>query len=88
MRFVKFSKLSKTDLSQFVAALSVAYIPFTRRFRLVEEFSPEESEDRLYSLVAEYVRRDNLQALRASPRSLMPLYCRIYCKPQNDNKAN
>jgi hypothetical protein len=27
-------------------------------------------------------------ALRASPRSLMPLYCRIYCKPQNDNKAN
>lgn len=52
------------------------YIPFTKRFPLVEEFSPEESEDRLYNLVSEYLRRDNLQALPASQRSLMTLVLR------------
>ena len=36
---------------------------------MVEEFTPEESEDRLYDLVSEYLQRDNLQALPASQRS-------------------
>jgi superfamily II DNA or RNA helicase len=53
-----------------------AYIPFTRRFPLVEEFTPEESEDRLYTLVSDYLHRDNLQALPASQRSLMTLVLR------------
>jgi ERCC4-related helicase len=53
-----------------------AYVPFTRRLPLVEEFTPEESEDRLYDLVSEYLRRDNLQALPASQRSLMTLVLR------------
>jgi len=53
-----------------------AYIPFTKRFPLVEEFTPEESEDRLYDAVSEYLRRDNLQALPASQRSLMTLVLR------------
>lgn len=53
-----------------------AYVPFTRRFPLVEEFTPEESEDLLYNLVSEYLRRDNLQALPASQRSLMTLVLR------------
>lgn len=53
-----------------------AYIPFTRRFPLVEEFTPEESEDQLYTLVSDYLRRDNLQALPASQRSLMTLVLR------------
>jgi ERCC4-related helicase len=53
-----------------------AYIPFTRRLPLVEEFTPEESEDRLYDLVSEYLRRDNLRALPASQRSLMTLVLR------------
>ena len=52
------------------------YIPFTKRFPLVEEFTPEESEDRLYNLVSEFLRRDNLQALPASQRSLMTLVLR------------
>lgn len=39
-----------------------AYIPYTKRLPLVEEFTPEESEDRLYHLVSEYLQRDNLQA--------------------------
>jgi adenine-specific DNA-methyltransferase len=54
----------------------VAYIPFTRRLPLVEEFTPEESEDRLYALVSEYLQRDNLQALPPSQRSLMTLVLR------------
>jgi ERCC4-related helicase len=54
----------------------IAYIPFTRRLPLVEEFTPEESEDRLYDLVSEYLRRENLQALPASQRSLMTLVLR------------
>jgi len=54
----------------------VAYIPYTRRLPLVEEFTPEESEDRLYALVSEYLQRDNLIALPASQRSLMTLVLR------------
>jgi adenine-specific DNA-methyltransferase len=53
-----------------------AYIPYTRRLPLVEEFTPEESEDQLYALVSEYLQRDNLQALPASQRSLMTLVLR------------
>ncbi len=53
-----------------------AYVSFTRRLPFVEEFTPEESEDRLYNLVSEYLQRDNLQALPASQRSLMTLVLR------------
>ena len=53
-----------------------AYIPYTKRLPLVEEFTPEESEDRLYQLVSEYLQRENLQALPASQRSLMTLVLR------------
>ena len=53
-----------------------SYIPFTRRLALVEEFTPEESEDRLYHLVSEYLQRDNLQALPAGQRTLMTLVLR------------
>jgi len=54
----------------------IAYVPYTKRHPLVEEFTPEESEDRLYDLVSEYLRRPNLQALPASQRSLMTLVMR------------
>ncbi|MCL4470370.1 MAG: DEAD/DEAH box helicase [Gammaproteobacteria bacterium] len=53
-----------------------AYIPYTKRLPLVEEFTPEESEDKLYHLVSEYLQRDNLQALPAGQRSLMTLVLR------------
>jgi len=53
-----------------------AYIPYTKRLPLVEEFIPGESEDRLYDLVSEYLQRDNLQALPPSQRSLMTLVLR------------
>jgi len=52
------------------------YIPYTRRHALVEEFTPAESEDRLYDMVSEYLRRENLQALPSGQRSLMTLVLR------------
>ena len=52
------------------------YVPYTRRYPIVEEFAPEDGEDKLYDLVSEYLRRDNLQALPASQRSLMTLVLR------------
>jgi len=53
-----------------------AYIPYTKRLPMVEEFTPKESEDRLYQLVSEYLQRDNLQALPAGQRTLMTLVLR------------
>jgi len=53
-----------------------AYIPFTKRHPLVEEFTPGQAEDELYDLVSEYLRRENLMALPASQRSLMTLVLR------------
>jgi ERCC4-related helicase len=54
----------------------IAYVPYTQRFPLVEEFTPEESEDRLYALVSEYLQRANLYSLPASQRSLITLVLR------------
>jgi ERCC4-related helicase len=53
-----------------------AYVPFTKRFPILEEFSPGPSEQRLYELVSGYLRRPNLQALPASQRSLMTMVLR------------
>ena len=52
------------------------YVRYTKRLPMVQPFTPEEAEDRLYHLVSEYLRRDNLQALPASQRSLMTLVLR------------
>ncbi|HWR20372.1 MAG TPA: SNF2-related protein [Verrucomicrobiae bacterium] len=52
------------------------YVRFTRRLPIVQPFIPSESEDRLYHLVSEYLRRDNVQALPTSQRSLMTLVLR------------
>ncbi|MFN0085144.1 MAG: SNF2-related protein [Blastocatellia bacterium] len=53
-----------------------AYVPYTRRHAVIERFDPDEPEDRLYHLVSDYLRRDNIQALPASQRSLMTLVLR------------
>ena len=52
------------------------YVSYTKRLPLVEEFSPGESEDQLYNQVSDYLRRDNLQALPNSQRTLMTLVMR------------
>ena len=53
-----------------------AYVPFTRRHALCEKFTPSRDEEELYSLVSDYLRRDNLQALPSSQRALMTLVMR------------
>ena len=53
-----------------------AYVPYTKRHAILQEFSPDEAEDRLYNLVTEYLQRDNLQALPSGQRALMTLVLR------------
>ncbi|CAN5592687.1 hypothetical protein BH23CHL5_BH23CHL5_10200 [soil metagenome] len=53
-----------------------AYVSYTERLPLVEHFTPDEAEDRLYRLVSEYLRRPNLQALPASQRALTTMELR------------
>jgi adenine-specific DNA-methyltransferase len=53
-----------------------AYVPYTRRYPIVEEFTPEEAEDRLYNLVSNYLQRPHLQALPESQRTLTSLVLR------------
>ncbi|NCB47241.1 DEAD/DEAH box helicase [bacterium] len=54
----------------------LAYIQYTRRLPMLQPFTPEDNEDKLYNLVSEYLQRDNLQALPTSQRSLMTLVIR------------
>ena len=53
-----------------------AYVPYTKRFPIVEEFTPGADEDTLYDLVSDYLARENLQALPAGQRSLITLVLR------------
>jgi superfamily II DNA or RNA helicase len=53
-----------------------AYVPFTQRHAIREEFMPSKDEHELYELVSEYLSRDNLQALPASQRKLTTLVMR------------
>jgi superfamily II DNA or RNA helicase len=52
------------------------YVPYTARHALVEEFTPEQTEDQLYQLVSDYLGRDNLFALPPAQRTLMTLVLR------------
>lgn len=52
------------------------YIKYTNRIPITQEFVPTKDEAILYDLVSDYLRRDNLQALPASQRSLMTLVLR------------
>ncbi|MBW4551763.1 MAG: DEAD/DEAH box helicase family protein [Aphanocapsa sp. GSE-SYN-MK-11-07L] len=54
----------------------MAYVPFTQRHAILEEFTPSRDEQQLYELVSEYLSRDNLQALPASQRALTTLVMR------------
>ncbi|MBF0632854.1 MAG: DEAD/DEAH box helicase [Magnetococcales bacterium] len=53
-----------------------AYVKFTARLPILEEFTPKTDEDRLYKLVSEYLQRENLRALPSSQRTLMTLMLR------------
>ena len=53
-----------------------AYVSYTKRLPMLEEFTPDHSEERLYEAVSEYLQRDNLQALPNSQRALITLVLR------------
>ncbi len=52
------------------------YIKYTNRIPITQDFVPTPDEQVLYDLVSEYLRRENLQALPASQRTLMTLVLR------------
>jgi len=52
------------------------YVSYTNRHALVQEFTPNEDEQRLYALVSEYLQSPRLYALPASQRQLMTLILR------------
>ncbi|GLX87493.1 helicase SNF2 [Pseudomonas fragi] len=49
------------------------YVPYTARIAILEEFTPSEEEQKLSSLVADYLRRPNLKALPEGQRQLISL---------------
>lgn len=53
-----------------------AYVKYTRRIPMLEEFMPGADETRLYNLVSEYLQRDSLFALPNSQRQLITLVLR------------
>ena len=52
------------------------YIQYTKRKAYTQEFIPSEEEQVLYEMVSDYLRRENLQALPSSQRSLMTMVLR------------
>jgi ERCC4-related helicase len=53
-----------------------AYVKYTRRIPMLEEFLPGADETRLYNMVSEYLQRDSLFALPNSQRQLITLVLR------------
>ncbi len=49
------------------------YVPYTKRIPLLEEFTPSQDEQDFSKLVADYLRRPNLQALPDGQRQLISL---------------
>jgi superfamily II DNA or RNA helicase len=54
----------------------LAYVPYTNRHAMVQEFSPTAAEQQLYELVSDYLKGEKLYALPASQRQLMTLILR------------
>lgn len=53
-----------------------AYVRYTNRIPITEDFTPSSAEQHLYEQVSEYLRRDQLFALPKSQRKLMVLILR------------
>ncbi|MBS3968392.1 MAG: DEAD/DEAH box helicase family protein [Truepera sp.] len=53
-----------------------AYIKYTRRQPLTQDFTPSDAETELYDLVSEYLRRESLHGLPSSQRNLITLVMR------------
>jgi superfamily II DNA or RNA helicase len=53
-----------------------AYVKYTKRFPILQEFTPSSAETALYNHVTDYLSRDDLQALPNSQRQLITLVLR------------
>jgi adenine-specific DNA-methyltransferase len=51
-------------------------VPYTNRLAITQDFTPTDSEQRLYDNISEYLRRDQLQALPTGQRQLMTMVLR------------
>jgi SNF2 family DNA or RNA helicase len=54
----------------------LAYVSYTNRHAMVQEFYPSAAEQQLYELVSDYLKGEKLYALPASQRQLMTLILR------------
>ncbi len=54
----------------------LAYIPYTNRISITEDFIPSEEEQKLYNLISDYLQAETLYALPSSQRQLMTLILR------------
>jgi hypothetical protein len=54
----------------------VEYVPYTDRLAITQDFTPTDSEQRLYDSISEYLRREQLQALPTGQRQLMTMVLR------------
>jgi superfamily II DNA or RNA helicase len=54
----------------------LSYVSYTNRHALIQEFVPNDDEQKLYALVSEYLQSPRLYALPASQRQLMTLILR------------
>jgi len=54
----------------------LAYVSYTNRHAMVQEFFPSAAEQQLYELVSDYLKSEKLYALPASQRQLMTLILR------------
>ncbi|MEY4530013.1 MAG: hypothetical protein RLZZ156_734, partial [Deinococcota bacterium] len=52
------------------------FIKYTKRYPMVEDFTPHKNEQELYQMVGGYLQRENLQALPNSQRNLITLVLR------------
>jgi adenine-specific DNA-methyltransferase len=52
------------------------YINYTKRFPMLEEFTPNQDEAMLYDMVSDYLRKPELQALPSGQRQLLTLVLR------------
>ena len=50
-----------------------AYVPYTQRLAILQKFTPSDQEQEFSHLVAEYLRRPNLQAMPEGQRQLISL---------------
>jgi len=84
LQFTRPNDVELTDLKSRLSTICkrtlrkqvLEYVKYTNRHPIVQEFTPNEAEQRLYDLVSEYLQQPSLYALPSSQRQLMTLILR------------